>query len=124
MNKTNKFHIFLVTTEGCAGCRIMEKILRRVLDKTNNIAFHISDYTRFKHKKKELDKFKDFPTILFVDDGEVKSRVVGTQPEIYIINKIRQYFGDEVFNNNSNSNNSNNDNNKKTKEVSTLIEFI
>ena len=37
MNKTDKFHIFLVTTEGCAGCKLMDRILRRVLDKTINI---------------------------------------------------------------------------------------
>ena len=97
MNKTNKFHIFLVTTKGCAGCKIMDRILRRVLDKTTNITYHVSDYTKFKHKKKELDKFRDFPTILFVDDGEVKDRIVGTEPEFYVINKIRQAFGDKVF---------------------------
>lgn len=108
MNKTNKFHIFLVTTKGCAGCRIMEKILRKVLDKTDNIAFHVSDYTKFKHKKKELDKFKDFPTTLFVDDGEVKSRIVGTQPEYYVVDKIRQAFGDKVFETNKNSKETNN----------------
>ena len=97
MNKTNKFHIFLVTTEGCSGCKIMYKILRKVLDKTTDITFHVSDYTKFKHKKKELDKFRDFPTILFVNDGEVKDRIVGTEPEFYVINKIRQAFGDKVF---------------------------
>lgn len=114
MNKTNKFHIFLVTTEGCVGCIIMEKILRKVLNKTSDIAFHVSDYTRFKHKKKELDKFKDFPTTLFVDDGEVKSRIVGTQPEFYVINKIRQSFGDKVFKTDD----------KKTKETNEPIEFV
>lgn len=97
MNKTNKFHIFLVTTEGCAGCKIMDKLLRKVLDKTTDITYHVSDYTKFKHKKKELDKFRDFPTILLVDDGEVKARLLGTQPEFYIINKICQAFGSNVF---------------------------
>lgn len=109
MNKTNKFHIFLVTTKGCAGCRIMEKIIRKVLDKTDNISFHVSDYTKFKHKKKELDKFRDFPTTLFVDDGEVKSRIVGTQPESYVVDKIRQAFGDKVF---EDTNNKTEDTNK------------
>lgn len=114
MNKTDKFHIFLVTTKGCAGCKVMEKILRRVLDKTDNIAFHVSDYTRFRHKKRELDKFRDFPTTLFVNDGEVKSRIVGTQPEFYVINKIRQSFGDKVFKTDD----------KKTKETNEPIEFV
>ena len=97
MNKTDKFHIFLVTTEGCAGCKIMDRILRKVLDKTTDITYHVSDYTKFRHKKKELDKFRDFPTVLLVDDGEVKARIVGTEPEFYVINKIRQAFGDKVF---------------------------
>lgn len=114
MNKTNKFHIFLVTTEGCVGCKVMENILRRVLDKTDNIAFHVSDYTKFRHKKKKLDKFRDFPTTLFVNDGEVKSRIVGTQPEFYVINKIRQSFGDKVFKAYD----------KKTKETNEPIEFV
>lgn len=108
MNKTNKFHIFLVTTEGCVGCKVMEKIIRRALDKTDNIAFHVSDYTRFRHKKRELDKFRDFPTTLFVNDGEVKSRIVGTQPEYYVVDKIRQAFGDKVFETNKNSKETNN----------------
>ena len=97
MNKTDKFHIFLVTTEGCAGCKLMDRILRRVLDKTTDITYHVSDYTKFRHKKKELDKFRDFPTTLFVDDGKVKARIIGIQPEFYIINKIRQAFGYNVF---------------------------
>ena len=98
MNKTNKFHIFLVTTEGCSGCKIMDRILRKVLDKTTDITYHVSDYTKFRHKKKELDKFRDFPTVLLVDDGEVKDRIVGTEPEFYVINKIRQAVGANVFN--------------------------
>lgn len=114
MNKTNKFHIFLVTTEGCAGCKIMDKLLRKVLDKTTDISYHVSDYTKFKHKKKELDKFRDFPTILLVDDGEVKARLLGTQPEFYIINKICQAFGSNVFK----------DDDKASKETNKPIEFI
>ena len=97
MNNTDKFHIFLVTTEGCAGCKIMDRILRKVLDKTTDITYHVSDYTKFRHKKQELDKFKDFPTVLLVDDGEVKARIVGTEPEFCVIDKIRQAFGDKVF---------------------------
>ena len=111
MNKTDKFHIFLVTTEGCAGCKTMDRILRKVLDKTTDITYHVSDYTKFRHNKKELDKFRDFPTTLFVDDGEVKARIIGTQPEFYIINKIRQAFGDKVFK----------DTNNKTKDINKPI---
>ena len=106
MNKTDKFHIFLVTTEGCAGCMIMDRILRKVLEKTTDITYHVSDYTKFRHKKKELDKFRDFPTVLLVDNGEVKARIVGTEPEFCVIDKIRQAFGDKVFKTN----------NKKSKE--------
>lgn len=111
MNKTDKFHIFLVTTKGCSGCKTMDKILRKVLVNTTNITFHVSDYTKFKHKKKELDKFRDFPTTLFVDDGEVKARLVGTQPEFCIIDKIRQVFGENVLK----------DNDKKDKETNERI---
>lgn len=114
MNKTNKFHIFLVTTEGCAGCKIMDRILREVLDKTTDITYHVSDYTKFKHNKSELDKFRDFPTTLLVDDGEIKARIIGTQPEYYIIDKINQVFGDNVFK----------DDNKKAKEANKTNEHI
>lgn len=117
MNKTDKFHIFLITTEGCAGCKIMDRILKKVLDKTTNITYHISDYTKFRHKKKELDKFKDFPTVLLVDDGEVKARIVGTEPEFYVIDKICQAFGDKVFKTDNKKAKDTNENNK-------LIEFV
>ena len=123
MNKTDKFHIFLVTTEGCAGCKLMDRILRRVLDKTTDITYHVSDYTKFRHKKKELDKFRDFPTVLLVDDGEVKARIVGTEPEFYVINKIRQAFGDKVFKTDDKKPKEINETNiNKTNEP--LIEFI
>ena len=117
MNTTNKFHIFLVTTEGCSGCKIMNRILRKVLDKTTDITYHVSDYTKFRHKKKELDKFRDFPTVLLVDDGEVKARIVGTEPEFYVINKIRQAFGDKVFK-------GDNKKSKETNKANIPIEFI
>lgn len=117
MNKTDKFHIFLVTTEGCAGCKIMDNLLRKVLDKTTDINYHVSDYTKFRHKNKKLDKFRDFPTVLLVDDGEVKARIVGTEPEFYVIDKIRQAFGDKVFK-------TYNKKAKETNETNTLIEFV
>lgn len=117
MNKTNRFNIFLVTTEGCAGCKLMNRILKKVLDKTTDITYHVSDYTKFRHKNKKLDKFRDFPTVLLVDNGEVKTRIVGTEPEFYVINKIRQAFGDKVFKTDDKKA-------KETNEINTPIEFI
>ena len=64
-----------------------------------------------------LFRSRDFPTVLLVNDGEVKSRIVGTEPEFYIIDKIRQAFGDKVFKTDDKKAKENN-------ETNTPIEFV
>ena len=60
MNKA-EYHIYLVTTKGCKGCEIRERIIKQALYIIEaNIHLHISDYTKFKHTNPEYDKFKDF----------------------------------------------------------------
>ena len=41
MNKTDKFHIFLVTTEGCVGCKTMDRILRKVNITDNESLYYL-----------------------------------------------------------------------------------
>lgn len=95
MNKKTKtkYHIFLVTTKGCRGCQIMDKLIQDALkDIKYPIEYHVSDYTEYMHKDKRLDKFQDFPTTLFVNDGEVRIKLTGTYPTSMIKDKIAIAF--------------------------------
>lgn len=92
MNK-QKYHIYLVTTQGCKGCVIQEKIIKEALDTVKaDIHFCVSDYTKFKHSNPEYDKFRDFPTTLYVIDGVVLARTIGTQPLALVLDKIYSCF--------------------------------
>lgn len=92
MNKA-EYHIYLVTTKGCKGCEIQERIIKQALDIIEaNIHLHISDYTKFKHTNPEYDKFRDFPTTLYVYNGVVLARTIGTQPLALVLDKIYSCF--------------------------------
>lgn len=92
MNKA-KYHIYLITTKGCKGCEIQEKRINEALEIVQaNIKLHISDYTKFKHTNPEYDKFKDFPTTLYVSDGVVLARTIGSQPTAMVLDKIYACF--------------------------------
>lgn len=89
----HKYHIYLVTTQGCYGCKIQQRRIEEALDIVKaDIKFHVSDYTKFKHSNPEYDKFKDFPTTLYVADGETLARDIGTKPTPLILNKIYACF--------------------------------
>lgn len=71
----------------------MDRLINEALkDIKYPIAYHTSDYTEYRHKDKKLDKFQDFPTTLFVNDGEVKAKLVGTYPVSIIKDKIAMAF--------------------------------
>lgn len=89
-----KFHIFLITTKGCKGCQIMDNLLKESLKGIEDkVAYHVSDYTKHLSNSKSKNKFSDFPTTLFVNDGEVKIKLVGSQPVPVIKAKIQIAFG-------------------------------
>ena len=72
-------HIYLVTTEGCEACRIMEKILKQV--QRNNVytfSIQVRDYKLIPEFIKIDVVLTDFPTLIFLENDVIKYHVAGT----------------------------------------------
>lgn len=83
----------LITTEGCAGCTIMERNINAALKETKKeVEFKAKD--RKEVGKKFLSTFRitDFPTLLFFKDGNLKFKTSGTVPPIVILRWIEVHF--------------------------------
>jgi hypothetical protein len=69
--------IYLVKTHGCSACKLMEYILKEVLQDRTDINYSIlyRDEAIVQFNKVE---FKDFPSVVFVKNGEVLMTFTGT----------------------------------------------
>lgn len=85
--------ILLITTQGCAGCNIMYKLILQAVDQSSK---KISVLRRLhtdldRHWLSEHD-IKDFPTTVFKKNGDVRFKTVGTNPVPVIVRWIDIYF--------------------------------
>lgn len=72
--------IYLITTEGCASCDIMEKILHKVQDAfPNKFELLVIDATKISYILKLFEALDDFPTTCIVEDDKEIHRFVGTK---------------------------------------------
>ena len=72
-------HIYLVTTEGCEACRIMERILKQV--QRNNVytfSIQVIDYKLLPEFIRVDVVLTDFPTLIFLENNVIKYHVAGT----------------------------------------------
>lgn len=87
--------IVLITTEGCAGCEIMKRIVSSAyLDaKIENVSFGCYDFkeVEVEHLVKD-NNITDFPTTLFIKEGSVVDKIVGTCPYAEVMNKLKTCF--------------------------------
>ena len=75
MNK----HIYLVTTEGCEACRVMNKILKQVQDDVDyTFSIKVRDYKLLPEFIKVTVLLTDFPTLIFLENNVIKYNVSGT----------------------------------------------
>ena len=71
--------IYLVTTEGCEACRIMNKILKQVQhDVDYTFSIKIRDYKLLPNFIKVNVILTDFPTLIFLENDVIKYNIVGT----------------------------------------------
>ena len=85
--------IVLITTKGCAGCNIMHRLIREALKSTSKkIEFSIRDKDEVGKKWLAQNQITDFPTTIFIKDGIIKFKYVGTNPAIVILRWIDVYF--------------------------------
>lgn len=87
--------ILVLTQTNCSHCHEYKPVLKKVLHENNIYAYEVSTD---KLTKEENSKLKDIantsgtPTTVFIENGEEKStysRIVGTQTESKIVNKLK-----------------------------------
>ena len=72
-------HIYLVTTEGCEACRIMERILKQVQRDTGyTFSIQVRDYNLLPEFIKVDVALTDFPTLIFLENDIIKYHVSST----------------------------------------------
>lgn len=85
--------ILLITTQGCAGCRIMERLIGEAINKSSKeIEFHKKDFKEVKPKFLRDNGIRDYPTTVFIKDDSIRFIYTGTNPMIVILRWIDVYF--------------------------------
>lgn len=87
--------IYLITTKGCEGCKIAERLIKEAINKSTftHIQLKIIDCLDDNYKQLIKDNnITDFPTMLFVRENYVLYKYIGTSPIHKIINLIQYWF--------------------------------
>lgn len=87
--------IYLIVTEGCEACRIMERILKQV--QRNNVytfSIQVIDYKLLPEFIRVDVVLTDFPTLIFLENNVIKYHVAGTMSA----KKLQEIIKDLHFN--------------------------
>ena len=88
-------HIYLVTTEGCEACRIMERILKQVQrDNAYTFSIQVRDYKLLPEFIRVDVVLTDFPTLIFLENNVIKYNITGTMSA----KKLQEIIKDLHFN--------------------------
>ncbi len=69
-------YLYLITTEGCQGCKIMKDILD---EHFSDIRLRVGDFKNVPPWIKVSVKATDFPTLVFVKNDVIKYHFSGTK---------------------------------------------
>lgn len=87
--------VYLVTTEGCEACRIMNKILKQVQHNVDyTFSIKVRDYKVLPNFIKVNVILTDFPTLIFLENNVIKYHVAGTMSA----KKLQEIIKDLHFN--------------------------
>lgn len=82
--------LYLITTEGCEGCRIMNNLIKELDDDySNKLNVTVCNFDDVPEFIKINVKLTDFPTLVFVKDDVIKYHCVGTKPKYKIKDIIK-----------------------------------
>lgn len=71
--------VYLITTEGCEACNIMENILRKVYkDNLYTFSIEIVDFTKCPDWIKINVPLHDYPILVFIENNVIKYHITGT----------------------------------------------
>jgi hypothetical protein len=77
--------ILLITTKGCAGCAIMNRLIKEAIGNTKKqVEFVVRDCKNIDKRFLNINKVKDYPTTMFIVDGDIRFIYTGTAPSIVI----------------------------------------
>lgn len=86
--------IWIITTEGCEGCRIAKNLVEKAISLSNkvikgDVIDHLDEH--YKSFIKAYD-IKDFPTIVFIRNSTVMSLHTGTMAVPQLLHEIKLWF--------------------------------
>lgn len=71
--------VYLITTDGCESCKIMERIIRKVIKDVPNIKIKVVDKDKVDAWITANVIFRDFPTVVIVRNNMIKYHFSGTR---------------------------------------------
>ena len=81
--------ILLLTTRGCEGCSIMRTSIKQaIILSKKDIAFEEKDLGQLTKAFIQVNRIKDYPTVLFYKDDILKRKEVGSRPYIVVLRWI------------------------------------
>ena len=86
--------IWIITTEGCEGCRIARNLVyRAALQSHKDIKIDVINHLDESYKSFiKTYNIKDFPTIVFIKNDVVMSIHTGTMPVPQLLHEIKLWF--------------------------------
>lgn len=93
MNQKTKNKLLLITTEGCEGCSILNKLVLDSLELLEtNIEYTVKDVSEVPKKLIRAELITDFPTLLFYKDDEIIHKIVGTTTKYKLVLLLTRNF--------------------------------
>lgn len=89
--------ILLITTIGCEGCKIQDRIIQEALKDIDGVSYEKHDEYFLTDKVKKQYAINDYPATLFIrtkpnKHDEILKKIIGTTTKQDIINKIKDMF--------------------------------
>lgn len=86
--------IYLITTEGCEGCRIAKNILEKAIieSKIKLIYLQIDVNDKFYYDFIKSLNVSDFPTIVFTRNHKILETITGTTTVDKLVKRIQKHF--------------------------------
>lgn len=85
--------ILILTTEGCEACDIAKsKVEEAIFMCKVQIKLEVKDWHEMTREFIVSHKIKDFPAVLYMINGKVVNKAIGTYPSIIYLRWIDIYF--------------------------------
>lgn len=88
-----KRKILLITTKGCEGCKILDRIIQKALDDYDKeVDYEIKDRDNIDVEFLKKHHITDFPTTILYKNDVIVFMFVGTKPVVVINSYLNIHF--------------------------------